>query len=213
MPLSEDVFQQVVRTPGRTDRELADILLGPGSRQQPVNQAARALAKQGRIVRRRRPGDNLTGNYPPANGGGMRNMKTTVSEASSDSRNKKSTSDASEEELKKHLRKWLDLQGWKTTIAWGKAHGVDILAEREHERWIIEVKGCGSRSAMRVNYFISILGELLQRMQNEAWRYSIALPDLPQYRNLWSRLPGLAKTRTTISALFVKPDGSVIRVD
>jgi hypothetical protein len=63
---------------------------------------------------------------------------------------------------------------------------------------------------MRVNYFLAILGELLQRMDDEATKYSIALPDLPQFRGLWDGLPTLAKTRTGITALFVSQDGSVI---
>jgi hypothetical protein len=70
--------------------------------------------------------------------------------------------------------------------------------------------GCGSRQPMRVNYFLAARGELLQRMDDEQARYSIALPDLPQFRWLWERLPKLAKSRTTITALFVRENGSVI---
>jgi hypothetical protein len=40
-------------------------------------------------------------------------------------------------------------------------------------------------------------------------RYSIALPDMAQFRGLWARLPQLAKERTKISALFVSADGGV----
>jgi hypothetical protein len=65
---------------------------------------------------------------------------------------------------------------------------------------------------MRVNYFLGILGETLQRMDNPDATYSIALPDLKQFRNLWSRLPALAKERTKIDALFVNRDGTVLRV-
>lgn len=56
---------------------------------------------------------------------------------------------------------------------------------------------------MRVNYFLAKLGETLQRMSDPNAKYSIALPDMPQYRNLWNRLPRLAKERTGISVLFV----------
>lgn len=80
------------------------------------------------------------------------------------------------------------------------------------QRWIIEAKGCGSLNPMRVNYFLGILGELLQRMNDTDARYSIALPDITQYRRLWQRLPELAKSRTTISALFVGAGGSVEEV-
>lgn len=62
---------------------------------------------------------------------------------------------------------------------------------------------------MRVNYFIGILGETLQRMADPAARYSIAFPDLTQYRRLWERLPKLAKSRTGITMILVSKAGHV----
>jgi hypothetical protein len=115
----------------------------------------------------------------------------------------------SEEALKKGLEGWLTSAGWSTEIAWGKKHGVDVRATRRKETWIIEVKGLGSLSAMRVNYFIGILGETLQRMNDPSAKYSIALPDVPQFRGLWERLPTLAKKRTKITMLFVSASGSI----
>jgi len=44
--------------------------------------------------------------------------------------------------------------------------GINVEALRKSERWIIEAKGGGSRDAMRVNYFIAMLGETLQRMSD-----------------------------------------------
>jgi hypothetical protein len=63
---------------------------------------------------------------------------------------------------------------------------------------------------MRVNYFLNVLGELLQRMDDPEARYSIGLPNLPPFRGLWQRLPVLAKLRTAITALFVDGGGNVI---
>ena len=51
--------------PGLTDRELTDILTGKSAGQQAVNQAARALAASGSLVRAKRP-DGRIGNYPSA---------------------------------------------------------------------------------------------------------------------------------------------------
>jgi hypothetical protein len=62
---------------------------------------------------------------------------------------------------------------------------------------------------MRVNYFLTILGETLQRMDDPKARYSISLPDLAQYRGLWRRPPQLAKARTGVTALFVDETGRV----
>lgn len=116
----------------------------------------------------------------------------------------------SEDEIKEVLVDWLSNQGWKCHVAWGNRPGIDIEARRAKERWIIEVKGPGSRPPMRVNYFLGILGETLQRMDDPNARYSIALPELPQYRGLWERLPSLAKVRTTITMLFVDSRGNVV---
>ncbi|HML07006.1 MAG TPA: hypothetical protein VK430_02610 [Xanthobacteraceae bacterium] len=115
----------------------------------------------------------------------------------------------SEDEVKLHLKNWLEAAGWTTEIAWGKARGADVVARCGNSTWIIEAKGCGSRPEMRVNYFIGMLGELLQRMSTDDARYLIALPDMPQFRRLWDRLPALARKRTEISALFVSADGRV----
>jgi hypothetical protein len=117
-----------------------------------------------------------------------------------------------EDEIKHKLNEYLESLGWITQIAMGKVHGIDIDASRGNERWIIEVKGCGSRSAMRVNYFLAMLGEILQRMDDPIAKYSIALPDMKQYRGLWERLPKQAKVRTSVSILFVKEDGTVEEV-
>ena len=86
-----------------------------------------------------------------------------------------------------------------------------IRAFREGERWIIEVKGISSLPAMRVNYFLAILGETLQRMDDPDSK-SICLPNVQQFRNLWARLPRLAKRRTQITALFVAVTGEVAEV-
>lgn len=65
---------------------------------------------------------------------------------------------------------------------------------------------------MNVNYFLTILGEILQRMEDPYAKYSIALPDIQQFRNLWDRLPLLAKVRTGITALFVDENGEATEV-
>jgi hypothetical protein len=54
-----------------------------------------------------------------------------------------------------------------------------------------------------------VLGETLQRKDDPKTVYSIALPNVKQFRNLWNRLPLLAKQRTGITALFVSADGQV----
>ena len=199
--LADRIIQLVQDRPGLSDREITDALLGRNIAQQPTNQACRRLESRA-LIRRSPRADGIKGNYP------------TESEFRDDRSAQPAIPDPGddcfcEDALKRTLDTLLRSQGWDTRVAWGRTHGVDIEATRGRERWIIEVKGRGSRSEMRVNYFIGMLGELLQRMDDPEAKYSIALPDLPQFRGLWQRLPGLAKQRTEITSLLVDEAGNV----
>lgn len=198
--LPQKILALLSQMDGLTDREITDRLFGKGKAQQPVNNAARRLAKGGRLTRKRRE-DGLIGNYlnPAAHPDHEPPERPLAYTAD----------DLSEDRLKHHLCDWLRSRGWQTRVAWARERGIDIMATRGDEKWIVEVKGIGSRPEMRVNYFIGILGEILQRMTDPKARYSIALPDVPQFHRLWERLPALAKQRTQISALFVAADGKV----
>jgi hypothetical protein len=205
--VKENLLAVVRNTPGLTDREITDRLLGPAAAQQAINQIARLLAAQGALERRRRP-DGKLGNYPP-----VASQEPSLPDVESQGGLSSGAVDSlSEDDVKRHLQAWLENTGWKVTVIWGRGQGIDIDAARSDRRWIIEAKGRGSLNAMRVNYFLGVLGELLQRMSDPEAKYSIALPDLPQFRRLWERLPELAKRRTTISALFVSESGHVEEV-
>jgi hypothetical protein len=202
--LPQELLQFVRKSPGLTDREITDALRGKSAPQQPINIAARSLANRGQLVRKKRA-DGLIGNY--LTDGSARSAEVRNTEPK-----KADLADQSEDKLKHWVRDWLVSDGWHVEVAWARDRGIDVRAFRDGKRWIIEVKGIGSLPAMRVNYFLSILGETLQRMDDPASKYSICLPDVPQFRNLWSRLPTLAKRRTEITALFVDSSGRVTQV-
>lgn len=211
MTLKEEIIQLVRRSPGLTDREITDNLKGRKSPQQPVNIGCRELEDHGWIMRaRNRASDSFIGNYPV----GTEAYRTETGRV----KGKSPKGDAgeghlSEDDIKKVLETWLEEQGWKTEIAWGKKQGIDIEASQVDKRWVIEVKGPGSRQPMRANYFLSILGELLQRMADDQAAYSIAFPDMKQYQRLWERLPTLAKKRTKITILLIDPRGKVTHLE
>jgi len=184
--LADKIIEVIVRQPGITDRWLAEAIFGPGAAQQKVNGRCRLLANQNKIVRRKRD-DGLIGNFP-SNGGFKEEILAVPTTQIAGSQ-----LGLSEDLVKKLLEEWLIRDGWSVKIAWARTPGVDMDASKNGERWLIEVKGQGSLDAMRVNYFLAMLGELLQRMSDPKSRYSIALPDIKQFRNLWSRLPVLAK--------------------
>jgi hypothetical protein len=209
--LGDRIREFLVNNPGLTDREIANAVVGRQSRQQPINQECRRLETNGHLVRRRRE-DGLIGNYLSENRAispqradepvKERAVLATRPPVSDDSQ-------LSEDEVKTALKDWLDSRGWTTKVAWARERGIDIEARQGSQRWVIEAKGCGSLQPMRVNYFLMMLGELLQRMDDPETKYSIALPNMKQYRGLWERLPALAKQRTTISMLLVSHDGKV----
>lgn len=203
--LKNRIVTQIQTSQGLTDRELTNILLGKETGQQAVNQAARALESAGCLVRRVRP-DGKIGNYAVLDPVSREKVVAVVGRSPDENSH---PAILSEDDVKRNIATWLETNGWTVTVRWGHERGIDIEAVRDKERWIIEAKGSGSLNPMRVNYFLMILGETLQRMDDEDAKYSIALPDLEQYRRLWSRLPHLAKARTRISMIFVAPDGQV----
>ena len=87
--------------------------------------------------------------------------------------------------------------------------GPDIKASRAGRNWIIEVKGAGTRPQMQLNFFLYLLGEIIQRITNRDDKYSIVLPNLPRYRRLWSKLSTEVKNRLAITILFVNMRGKV----
>ncbi len=201
--LRQRILELLQRRNGLTDREITDELFTIGAAQQPINQACRALESQ-KLISRKRRDDGKIGNYitglfhtEPFKG-------SIPSVLPSDP--------LSENGVKLHLKNWLESHGWQVSVVWGKERGIDIDAFKDSRRWIIEAKGSGSLNPMRVNYFLMILGETLQRMSDSKAKYSVALPDLPQFRNLWTRLPRLAKSRTKISILFVDSEGNIDEV-
>lgn len=201
MTLKDEIREFLSNHPGMTDREITNFLRGRSSIQQPVNQACRELEQKG-VLKRVYRDDGLIGNYFSGN-------TQKIQEPTHRKRSRSNDVYLSEDEVKEILVAWLEQHGWTVTTAWGQQRGADCVADKAGERWIIEVKGCGSRQPMRVNYFLAILGELLQRMDDPNTYYSIALPEINQFEGLWRRLPELAKSRTGISAIFVGAAGRV----
>lgn len=201
MTLVLRIVELLKRQPGLSDRQITDILFGKDKPQQPVNIACRNLENKGILIRRK-IGGNPIGNF-------LTGQESSVSFSNGKEEANVSDGHLSEDAIKQILERWLIAQGWNVKVAWGRDHGIDIDATHESQRWIIEVKGQGTLNPMRVNYFLGILGETLQRMDDQNAKYSIALPDIVQFRNLWTRLPLLAKSRTGITCIFVTHDSKV----
>ena len=202
MTIKESIMNYIKQFPGATDTDIEKYLK---KTHQTINQACRSLEKDGYLTRKiNSEKGNLIGNYPLDKTYTSNYAPLYKKEVNSDDKEP-----LQEDDIKQILNDYLIKNGWKTKVAWGHQQGIDMEAVKENKRWVIEVKGSGSRQPMRVNYFISILGETLQRMNDSEARYSIALPDLEQFRRLWERLPKLAKERTTIDLILVDDNGNI----
>ena len=116
--------------------------------------------------------------------------------------------------IKYFLEEFLISQGWTHEPA-GTAvnRDTDIDMKRGDERWIIEMESPFSLTGLITNSFVSVLGRILQRMDDKNCKYSVALPDIKPFHRLWERLPELAKSKIGITALFVDEMGMVTEVE
>ena len=119
---------------------------------------------------------------------------------------KKCANFVTEDEVKKALSKTLTDSGWKVNkIAMETKHGVDIEATHNQEgTLIIEAKGEGSLNPMRVNNFLMVLGELMQKMDSPNKKYGIALPAHQQYVKLIHKLPLYQKEQMKLHIFLAK---------
>ncbi len=112
------------------------------------------------------------------------------------------------DDLKNLLFKHLKKTGW--TILFVSEHnkkGIDIIAERDSKKWLIEVKGCTITKGIVLQDFFLMLGKLLFFMKDPSAKYSIAVPEMKNSHKLWDKLPSDAKQRTDISILYGQRNG------
>jgi hypothetical protein len=111
-----------------------------------------------------------------------------------------------EDEVKKAISAKLKAEGWVVNkTALGQMHGVDIEAiKRPNEIILIEAKGEGSLNPMRVNYFLMVIGEIVQRMDSAHKQYGIGLPAHKQYINLIEKLPLWIKQQLRLKIFLIK---------
>lgn len=209
MTVKEMILEYVAQFPGATNAEMAKRF---NKGDQHINTTCRALEREGFLVRQENIEKGAIGNYLSNTEHIAETLEQEPLLYSNSNESYDENLSLQEEDIKHVLCDHLTKEGWTVQVAWGHSRGVDINAQRGDEQWLIEVKGPGSRQPMRVNYFLSILGEMLQRMDNPNARYSIALPDMKQYRGLWERLPELAKKRTMIDLLLIDSEKNIIEI-
>jgi hypothetical protein len=205
--LAERILEAIRYAP--LDDDVLARKLGVGHRQA-VNQAARRLESQGRLRRFTGPDGKivnaLTGAAAQA---APKSMPAPVAPGSI------AGGRITEDEVKEAVRAFLARRGFDVTVAWGRVRGIDIDARHaDGRRYVIEAKAeVGTNGAQQVNYFLGMLGELVQRMDDAQASYGIAMPANRQYRGLVDRLPALAKERMRLSVFWVSREGDEFVVD
>ena len=113
-----------------------------------------------------------------------------------------------EDEVKAAMKSTLEGRGYEVHVKWGKKSGSDILAVLGGNRLVIEAKGEGSTRQMLGNYFLSALGEILQRMSESGTEYGVALPAHSSYVELVLKLPKRVREALQLNFYFVRPTGT-----
>lgn len=171
------------------DDQLAALL---GVARQQVNQACRKLETKGLIARR-----------VPV-GGKIQRLLIGVAYPAPEPVVPAQPGDLlTEDEVKTAVRDHLQARGYRVTVAWGQRPGIDIAANKDSDRILIEAKGEVLSSQQQGNYFLNALGELIQRLDDPGARYGLALPDNKRYRGLVKRLPALARDRLDLVVYMV----------
>jgi hypothetical protein len=170
------------------------------SQRQSVNQTARRLEAQGRLRRLMGPDGkivNALSDSETSPGPAVTQVRPTT---------RARPDRITEDEVKLAVRDHLALQGYAVKVAWDRTRVIDLDARHPNgSRHVIEAKAeTGTSGAQQVNYFIGMLGELLQRMDDERATYGIALPLNRQYRGLVDRLPRLARDRIGLNVFWVE---------
>lgn len=198
--LTERIVEELQKDNCLSDRELATRIYGDKKKASQVNLACHKLVKEGRIRR----SDDILKNYIPD--------EVCSFTAKDLLKNDPIFQMMHEEDIKTILDGWLINNDWDVIYAPENSIDADLVAIKKKKKWIIEVKGFSPLSSTRISYFYSVIGEILLRMSDKKAKYSIALPDIEQFRKLWGQFPALAKKRTSLSIIFVGADSTVEEV-
>lgn len=214
--LAERILNAIRYAP--LDDDVLSKRLGVGHRQA-VNQAARRLEAEGHLQRLIGPDGKIVNALPdmPVQ---KTHEPTQVLETPEPAPlgvapGGIGESRITEDEVKEAVRGHLTARGFDVAVAWGRVRGIDIDARHpDGRRYVIEAKAeVGRNGPQQVNYFLGMLGELVQRMDDAQASYGIALPDNRQYRGLVQRLPGLAKERLRLAVFWVSRRGDELTVE
>ncbi len=219
LPTADDVLRALrARADGMTDAELSALL---GKRHQHINQTCRRLADQGRIVRghdSERGIVNKVSNDAPSSP--VKSPRRSPLRAADEKWER-------EERVQSRVVTHLATNGWSIIQVANTARrerGVDIIAERDGQELLVEVKGWPSTTYARGeragqpkptepstqagHWFAEALLTLVRRDAEPGTRLAMGLPDKLRYRKLLNEAGG-ALERLDITVYLVTAEGAV----
>ena len=110
-----------------------------------------------------------------------------------------------EESVKASVAEFLRGRGYTVSVGEKRERGADMRATREGLKLIIEAKGEGSRNEMFNNFFVSILGQILQRTAELAAEYGVALPAHRKYARLIEEFSDNTRFILRLNFYLVRP--------
>jgi hypothetical protein len=218
MTVSNDVLRALgARPTGMTDAELAAMV---GKRHQHINQTCRTLASQGLITRDESNGRIVNRVVDDV-------LRTGVATAQSAAQSHGEQEWAWEGNVQSCVVAHLAATGWsilRVADTARRERGVDIIAQRDGQRLLVEVKGWPSSTYARgervgqpkptqptlqaTHWFAEALTSLIRRGGEPGSRLAIGLPDKPRYRTLLDEA-AWALERLAITVYLATAEGAV----
>ncbi len=84
---------------------------------------------------------------------------------------------------------------------------IDLIAEKNDDKWIIEAKGMTSQITVDFN---TCIGQLAKSMKSDSYNYGIALPYEDKYKKQCLKLPKYFREKNNLSIIVVNEKQEVI---
>ncbi|QRN85831.1 hypothetical protein JR334_00925 [Clostridia bacterium] len=83
---------------------------------------------------------------------------------------------------------------------------IDLIAEKNDEKWIIEAKGMTSQITVDFN---TCIGQLVKNMESSTWNYAIAIPYEDKYKVQCMKLPDYFRNNNNLYIIIVNENAQI----
>ncbi len=83
---------------------------------------------------------------------------------------------------------------------------IDLVAEKDDEKWIVEAKGMTSQITVDFN---TCIGQLVKSMSSPTWKYAIAIPCEDKYKVQCVKLPEYFRRSNNLHIIIVDENAHI----